>query len=215
MAMRWESTLRSVGCAAAGLNTNRNRSQGRLCVSGSAEQNTKFSSCANDYPEQGAGPQHHFANEHQQTCKFKLAHCPDPPVYTHSSVVQYLEDTVWLIRGMILWLKLNTEGFVSPHTALATCLSVLMQQFAWAQTNRVGGFRKRCSVINGEKALTPLYSKGVWITYQATQRVMTPVDVANPTTIIYWATSPCLRPCHNLHPHTHTPPGPFKEDSLS
>lgn len=45
----------------------------------SAEQNTKFSSRANDYPEQGAGPQHHSANEHQQTCKFKLAHCPDPP----------------------------------------------------------------------------------------------------------------------------------------
>ena len=118
MAMRWESGHWSVGCAAVGLNTNRNRSQGPIYVSASAEQNTKSSSRANDYPKRGAGLQHHFANEHHQTCKFKLAHCTDLLVYTCSSVVRYLEDTVWLMRGMILWLKQNTECFVSPHTAL-------------------------------------------------------------------------------------------------
>ena len=132
----WESAHWSVGCAAAGLDTNRNRSQGPICVRASAEQNTKSSPRANDYPEQGAGPQQHFANH--QTCKFKLAHCPGPQVSTRSSVLQYLEDSVWLIRAMIIGLEPNTEGFVSPHWA--SCISVMMQQFAWvAPACRVEG----------------------------------------------------------------------------
>lgn len=53
----------------------------------SAEQNTKSSSRANDYPEQGAGLQHHFANEHQQTGEFKLEHCPECSVYSGAIAV--------------------------------------------------------------------------------------------------------------------------------
>lgn len=63
-----------------------------------------------------------------------------------------------------------------------------MQQFASSAAHGVGlgVLRNRCSVINGKKKPNPLpYSRGVWITYQAGQGAMTPVDVGNPATINY------------------------------
>lgn len=37
----------------------------------------------------------HSANEHQETCTFKLAQCLHPQVDSHSCEAQNLEDTVW------------------------------------------------------------------------------------------------------------------------
>jgi len=150
MAMCRESIHWSVGCAAAGMDSNRN--QGPFYVSASAEQNTKSLSCANDHPKQGVGVQHPFANEHQEP-----ANSNKHIVHTCWSTLTALWCKNWRMQlgqqEHSYLLEPNTKTFASPYTALLV-FSVIIQ-FAWSQTSTAGVFRNRRSKINGKKAQIP------------------------------------------------------------